>query len=66
MQVAIARMILTAIFHMLTLRERFEPSDLKLSDMSPQLKEEKRLESIKQAVNLLKREAILPIEFSAG
>ena len=64
--IAIARMILTAIFHMLTLRERFEPSDLKLSDMSPQLKERKRLESIKQAVNLLKRESVLPIEFSAG
>ena len=51
---------------MLTLGEKFEPSDLKLSDMSPQLKERKRMESIKQAVNLLKRESVLPIEFSAG
>ena len=64
--IAIARMILTAIFHMLTLGERFEPSDLKLSDMTPQLKEKNRMESIKQAINLLKRESVLPIEFSAG
>ena len=59
-------MILTAIYHMLTLDETFEPSDSKLSDMKPQVKEKKRLESIKQAVNLLKRESVLPVEFSTG
>ena len=45
-----SKMILTAIYHMLTLGETFESSDLK-PDINLQGKEKKRLESIKQAVN---------------
>jgi len=51
--VAIARMILTAIYHMLTTGESFNPCDLYKIDMPQEMKDQQKSKAIKQAFKLL-------------
>ena len=51
--VAIARMILTAIYHMLTTGESFNPCDLYKIDMPQEIKDQQKSKAIKQAFKLL-------------
>ena len=58
--IAIARMILTAIFQMLTTGETWNPCDLYKIDMPEALLEKQNQKAIKQAQKLLIREGLLP------
>ena len=58
--IAIARMILTAIFQMLTTGEIWNPCDLYKIDMPETLLEKQKQKAIKQAQKLLIREGLLP------
>lgn len=58
--VAIARMILTAIFQMLSTGEAWNPSDLYKTDMPEALIEKQKAKAIKQAMKLLEREGLYP------
>ena len=58
--VAIARMILTAIFQMLSTGEAWNPSDLYKIDMPEALVEKQKAKAIKQAMKLLEREGLYP------
>ena len=51
--IAIARMILTAIYAMLSTGEVFNPSDWKKFDMPEDLKRKQTLSSAKEAIKLL-------------
>ena len=51
--IAIARMILTAIYHMFVTGEEFNPSDLYKIDMPQEMLEKQKEKAIKQAVKLL-------------
>ena len=51
--IAIARMILTAIYHMFITGEVFNPSDLYKIDMPQEMQEKQKEKAIKQAVKLL-------------
>lgn len=51
--IAIARMVLTAIYHMLSTGEVWNPSDLVQVDMPPELKEKQLHQSLKRAAKLL-------------
>ena len=57
--IAIARMILTAIYQMLSTGEAWNPTDLYKTDMPEPLKEKQKEKAIKQAKKLLIREGIL-------
>ena len=57
--IAIARMILTAIFQMLSTGEVWNPTDLFKVDMPEALKEKQREKAIRQAKKLLIREGII-------
>jgi hypothetical protein len=54
--IAIARMILTAIFHMLLSGELFNPSDLYKFDMPEEMLERQKKKAINNAIKLLKKE----------
>jgi hypothetical protein len=58
--IAIARMILTAIFQMLSTGEQWNPSDLYKIDMPTPLLEKQKAKAIKQAKKLLQKEGLLP------
>ena len=58
--IAIARMILTAIFQMLTTGGTWNPCDLYKIDMPEALLEKQKQKAIKQAQKLLIREGLLP------
>ncbi len=58
--IAIARMILTAIFQMLSTGEVWNPCDLYKIDMPEALLEKQKQKAIKQAQKLLIREGLLP------
>jgi hypothetical protein len=58
--IAIARMILTAIFQMLSTGEQWNPSDLYRIDMPAPLLEKQKAKAIKQAKKLLQKEGLLP------
>lgn len=51
--IAIARMILTAIYHMINIGETWNPSDLYKIDMPQEMLEKQKEKAIKQAVKLL-------------
>jgi transposase len=51
--IAVARMILTAVFHMLSTGEVWNPSDLKQIDMPPEMRERELRKSLQKAANLL-------------
>ena len=57
--IAIARMILTAIYQMLSTGEAWNPSDLYKIDMPEPLREKQKEKAIKQAKKLLTREGII-------
>jgi transposase len=63
--IAIARMILTAIYNMLSTGELWNPSDLFKVDMPFVLMERQKKKAIKNALMLLKREGIINDEISA-
>ncbi len=50
--IAIARIILTAIFHMLSTGDIWNPSDLDQSDMSPELREKGSQKSLRLVITL--------------
>ncbi len=58
--IAIARMILTAIYQMLSTGEAWNPSDLYKMDMPAPLVEKQKAKAIKQAMKLLQKEGLLP------
>ena len=58
--IAIARMILTAIYQMLSTGEQWNPSDLYKVDMPEAVLEKQKQKAIKQAQKLLIREGLLP------
>ena len=60
--IAIARMILTAIYHMLSTGELWNPCDLYKIDMPEDMLEKQKSKAIKQAVKLLQKEGLLPPE----
>jgi hypothetical protein len=51
--IAIARMILTAVYHMLSTGEVWKPSDLSQIDMPPELRERELQKSLRKAAKLL-------------
>jgi transposase len=63
--VAIARMILTAIYNMFETGEIWNPTDLYKVDMPEPLKEKQKAKAIKQALKLLKNEGIIPESLEA-
>jgi transposase len=59
--IAVARMILVAVYHMLLTGEAWNPSDLARVDMPQELHERQQKQAIKQAVNfLIKQGVVLP------
>jgi len=56
--IAIARMILTAIFSMLSTGETFNPSDLFQVDMPTELREKQEQKAVKQAIKFLEARGI--------
>ena len=62
--IAIARMILTAIFQMLSTGEKWNPCDLYKFDMPEELKAKQKQKAINQALKLLKSEGIVPDDLS--
>ena len=58
--IAIARMILTAVYQMLSTGEEWNPSDLYKIDMPEVLLEKQKAKAIKQAMKLLQREGLYP------
>lgn len=60
--IAIARMILTAIYHMLSTGEVWNPTDLYKIDMPEPLKEKQKEKAVKQAKKLLIAEGIVTSE----
>ena len=58
--IAIARMILTAIYQMLSTGEVWNPCDLYKIDMPAPLIEKQKAKAIKQAKKLLQKEELLP------
>ena len=57
--IAIARMILTAIYHMFTTGELFNPCDLYKIDMSQEMQSKQKDKAIKQALKLLISQGII-------
>ncbi|MDV3429113.1 MAG: IS110 family transposase [Bacillota bacterium] len=57
--IAMARMIITAIYQMLTTGETWNPSDLYKIDMPEPLKEKQKEKAIKQALKLLISEGVI-------
>lgn len=60
--IAIARMILTAIYHMFVTGEKWNPSDLNKFDMPSEIREKKRKDEIRRAINFLREEGVLTDE----
>ena len=57
--IAVARMILTAIYHMLSTGEAWNPTDLYKIDMPEPLKNKQKEKAVKQAVKLLIAEGLI-------
>jgi len=60
--IAIARMILTALFHMLSTGEIWNPVDLEQIDTPLELREKELQKSIRRAVNLLVVQGIIEVD----
>ena len=60
--IAIARMILTAIFHMLSTGEIWNPCDLQQVDMPPELREKEMQKSLRRAAKLLVAQGMVDID----
>lgn len=63
--IAIARMILTAIYNMFCTGEVFNPSDLKQIDMPEEVKQKHLQKIVNNAIALLKKQGILNEDFCA-
>lgn len=61
--IAISRMILTAIYHMLSTGEVWSPTDIDQVDMPEQLVKKRKELAIKAAKNLLIKEGVIPNDF---
>lgn len=61
--IAISRMILTAVYHMLSTGEVWNPTDLYKIDMPDNLVQKQKVKAIKQATKLLIAECLLPEDF---
>jgi transposase len=59
--IAIARMMLTAIYHMLATGETFNPCDLYKVDMPQEMQDKQKSKAIKQAFKLLQSQGLIPI-----
>lgn len=59
--IAIARMLLTAIYQMLSTGEEWNPSDLYKIDMPESFAKRQKDKAIKQAMKLLQKEGLLPL-----
>jgi len=57
--IAIARMVLTAIFHMFSTGEFWNPVDLEKIDMPPELREREMQKSLRQAAKLLVAQGVV-------
>ena len=57
--IAIARMILTAIYHMFVTGEEWNPSDLYKNDMPQEMLEKQKERAIKQAIKLLIAQGVI-------
>lgn len=57
--IAIARMILTAVYHMLSTGETWNPCDLYKIDMPSALQDKQKAKAIKQALKLLLAEGVI-------
>jgi len=64
--IAVARMILTAIYHMLITGEVFNPCDLYKIDMPLLLQDKQKSKAIKQALKLLTSQGILPSSYETS
>ena len=60
--IAIARMILTAVYHMMKTGEVWNPSDLSDIDMTPEMAEKRKAKDIRRAINLLVSAGIISAE----
>ena len=60
--IAIARMILTAIYHMLSTGELWNPVDLNQVDMLPELQEKAIQKSLRRAANLLAAHGVITLD----
>ena len=60
--IAIARIILTAVFNTLSTGKVWKPTDLYKFDMPEMLMEKQKFKAIKQAIKLLKSEGIISEE----
>ena len=60
--IAIARMILTAVFNMLSTGEVWNPVDLYKIDMPVELQEKQKSKAINQAIKLLQSEGLIAEE----
>ncbi|MEG0579366.1 MAG: IS110 family transposase [Anaerovoracaceae bacterium] len=58
--IAIARMMLTAIYHMFAKNEEFNPCDLYKVDMPQELLEKQKKKAIRQAIKLLVSQGLIP------
>ncbi len=56
--IAIARMILTCLYHMFLKKEAFQPSDIHYEELPEQLLEKRKAHYIKQAIKLLEKEGM--------
>ena len=61
--IAIARMILTAIYNMFCTGEVFNPSDLQQIDMPEEVKQKQLQKSVNNAITLLKKQGVLDKNF---
>ncbi len=58
--IAIARMMLTAIYHMIVNNEEFNPCDLYRIDMPQELQKKQKNKAVKQALKLLISQGLIP------
>jgi len=64
--IAIARMILTAAFHMLSTGEVFNPCDLNKIDMPPELRDARRQKAIREAKRFLLSQGVVDLNGSSA
>ena len=60
--IAIARMILTAVYQMLSTGETWNPCDLYKTDMPQEMQDKQKAKAVKQALKLLMSEGVIPPE----
>lgn len=56
--IAIARMLLTCLYHMFLKKEAFQPSDIHYEELPQQLLEKRKQQYIQQAIKLLEKEGM--------